>query len=196
MPGWTSLWQPDEAYPSCADEAAYAGIVKAVQVFCKLSQWGYPARSAGACPADWQFRLDVQNRVLRLGEKPVALTPKAFDVLLLLIQHSGQVVNKDELMKVIWPDSFVEESNLTQTVFMLRKALGETPDHRYILTVQGRGYRFASEVKEVSGSVAVAPQTSAPPLRQKLPSRNQQTATGARRCGWSQAWCCLFSLLD
>jgi TolB-like protein/DNA-binding winged helix-turn-helix (wHTH) protein/Tfp pilus assembly protein PilF len=110
------------------------------------------------------FRLDAQNRVLRLGEKPVALTPKAFDVLLLLIQHSGQVVSKDELMRVIWPDSFVEESNLTQTVFMLRKALGETPDQRYILTVQGRGYRFASEVKEVSGSVAVAPQTSAPPL--------------------------------
>ena len=71
------------------------------------------------------FRLDPQNRTLRLGEEPIALTPKAFEVLLLLIQHSGQVVSKDELMRAIWPDSFVEESNLTQTVFMLRKALGE-----------------------------------------------------------------------
>ena len=98
------------------------------------------------------FRLDAQNRVLRLGEKPVVITPKAFEVLLLLIQHSGQVVSKDELDAAIWPDSFVEESNLTQTVFMLRKALGETPEQRYILTVQGRGYRFAADVKEVSGS--------------------------------------------
>ncbi len=114
------------------------------------------------------FRLDVQNRVLRQGEKPVALTPKAFEVLLLLIQHSGQVVTKDELMRVVWPDSFVEESNLTQTVFVLRKALGETPERRYILTVQGRGYRFASEVKEVSGSVAVAPQTPPPPPRTEV----------------------------
>ena len=71
-------------------------------------------------------------------------------------------------MRTIWPDSFVEESNLTQTVFMLRKALGETPGQRYILTVQGRGYRFAAEVKEVSGSVAVAPDTSTPPLRTEV----------------------------
>jgi TolB-like protein/DNA-binding winged helix-turn-helix (wHTH) protein/Tfp pilus assembly protein PilF len=109
------------------------------------------------------FRLDAKNRVLRLGERPVALTPKAFEVLLLLIQHNGQVVSKDELMRTIWPDSFVEESNLTQTVFMLRKALGETPEQRYILTIQGRGYRFAAEVKEVSGSVGLAPETSSPP---------------------------------
>jgi TolB-like protein/DNA-binding winged helix-turn-helix (wHTH) protein/Flp pilus assembly protein TadD len=99
-----------------------------------------------------EFRLDAQNRVLRLGEEPIALTPKAFEVLLSLIQHSGEVVSKDELMQAVWPDSFVEESNLTQTVFMLRKALGETPDQRYILTVQGRGYRLAVNVKTVSGN--------------------------------------------
>ena len=110
------------------------------------------------------FRLDAKNRVLRKGEKPIALTPKAFEVLLLLIEHGGQLVGKDELMRTIWPDSFVEESNLTQTVFMLRKALGETAEQRYILTVQGRGYRFAPEVKEVSGSVDPAPETSPPSL--------------------------------
>ena len=94
-----------------------------------------------------EFRVDPQARVLRRGEELVSLTHKAFDVLLLLIQHGGDVVSKDELMQAVWPDSFVEESNLTQTVFMLRRALGETPDRRYILTVQGRGYRFVPEVK-------------------------------------------------
>ncbi len=109
------------------------------------------------------FRLDAKNRVLRLGDMPIALTPKAFEVLLLLIQHGGQLVSKDELMRTIWPDSFVEESNLTQTVFMLRKALGETAEQRYILTIQGRGYRFAPEVKEISSSVSLAPDTATPP---------------------------------
>ena len=73
-----------------------------------------------------EFSMDPQNRVLRLREDPVALTPKAFEVLLLLIQRNGQLVSKSELMQAVWPDSFVEESNLTQTIFMLRKALGET----------------------------------------------------------------------
>ncbi|HLB92551.1 MAG TPA: tetratricopeptide repeat protein, partial [Terriglobales bacterium] len=61
---------------------------------------------------------------------------------------AGRIVSKDELMKTVWPDSFVEESNLTQTVFMVRKALDETADRRYILTVQGQGYRFLVPVKE------------------------------------------------
>ena len=99
-----------------------------------------------------EFRVDAQNRTVWRREEPVALTPKAFEVLLLLIEHSGQVVSKDELMKTVWPDSFVEESNLTQTVFMLRKALREGSNQRYILTIQGRGYRFVSEVKSVPGN--------------------------------------------
>jgi TolB-like protein/DNA-binding winged helix-turn-helix (wHTH) protein/Flp pilus assembly protein TadD len=103
-----------------------------------------------------EFRLDEQNRLLHRSGDPIALTPKAFEVLLLLIQHSGEVVSKDELMKTVWRDSFVEESNLTQTVFMLRKALCETPAQRYIVTVQGRGYRFVVDVKEISGNGHVA----------------------------------------
>lgn len=104
-----------------------------------------------------EFLVDPQNRVLRKGECPIALTPKAFEVLLLLIQHSGEIVSKDDLMQTVWPDSFVEESNLTQTVFMLRKALGETANHRYILTVQGRGYRFAPDVTAVPATAAHVP---------------------------------------
>jgi TolB-like protein/DNA-binding winged helix-turn-helix (wHTH) protein/Flp pilus assembly protein TadD len=94
------------------------------------------------------FSLDAQGRVVMRGEEAVPLTPKAFDVLLLLIQNSGRIVTKDELMKAVWPDSFVEESNLTQTIFMARKALDETADRRYILTVQGQGYRFLVPVAE------------------------------------------------
>ena len=99
-----------------------------------------------------EFVLDPQSRVLRRSGTTVALTPKAFDVLLLLVQNTGETVTKDELMKRVWPDSFVEESNLTQTIFMVRKALDETAERRYILTVQGRGYRFLVPVTETDKS--------------------------------------------
>ncbi|HWY56685.1 MAG TPA: transcriptional regulator, partial [Terriglobales bacterium] len=95
-----------------------------------------------------EFRLDAQRRTLQRGQELVALTPKAFDLLLQLIQSAGKTVTKDDLMKTVWPDSFVEESNLTQTIFMVRKALEETSERRYILTVQGQGYRFLVPVKE------------------------------------------------
>jgi TolB-like protein/DNA-binding winged helix-turn-helix (wHTH) protein/Flp pilus assembly protein TadD len=99
-----------------------------------------------------EFSLDAQGRVLTKDQEAVPLTPKAFDVLLLLIQNAGRTVTKDELLKSAWRDSFVEESNLTQTIFMVRKALDETSDRRYILTVQGQGYRFLVPVTEaVSG---------------------------------------------
>jgi TolB-like protein/DNA-binding winged helix-turn-helix (wHTH) protein/Tfp pilus assembly protein PilF len=99
-----------------------------------------------------EFNLYPESRVLRRDGQAVPLTPKAFDVLLLLIQNAGRIVTKDELMKAVWSDSFVEESNLTQTIFMVRKALDETADRRYVLTVQGRGYRFLVPVKEVAGN--------------------------------------------
>jgi TolB-like protein/DNA-binding winged helix-turn-helix (wHTH) protein/Tfp pilus assembly protein PilF len=119
-----------------------------------------------------EFRLDAQSRVLRRGGTTVSLTPKAFDVLLFLIQNAGRIVTKDELMKAVWPDSFVEESNLTQTIFMVRKALDETADRRYILTVQGQGYRFLVPVTEaerntpeIKARVAVADARSVPEIQ-------------------------------
>ncbi len=118
-------------------------------IFLKDSQSAAMSSLTSHLYAFGEFRVDVQNRVLRKNEEPIPLTPKAFEVLLLLIQHSGEVVSKDELIQRVWPDSFVEESNLTQTVFMLRKALGESSVQRYILTVQGKGYRFVPEVKTV-----------------------------------------------
>jgi len=96
------------------------------------------------------FRLDPAKRVLQRGEEPVSLTPKAFDTLLLLVQNRHRVMPKEELMNRIWPESFVEESNLSQTIFMLRKTLGETaPEQRYIATVRGSGYRFDEPVREI-----------------------------------------------
>jgi TolB-like protein/DNA-binding winged helix-turn-helix (wHTH) protein/Flp pilus assembly protein TadD len=105
------------------------------------------------------FTLDPQCRVLTKGKEAVPLTPKAFDVLLVLIQNAGRTVTKDELLKSVWRDSFVEESNLTQTIFMVRKALDETSDRRYILTSQGRGYRFLVPVTETASS---EPETDSP----------------------------------
>ena len=111
------------------------------------------------------FRLDPENRILLRDGQPVSLTPKVFDTLVLLVERSGRLVSKDELMTAIWPDSFVEESNLTQTVFMIRKALGETgSDQRYITTVPGRGYRFAADVKQVPGNGDAAAGTSSSAL--------------------------------
>jgi DNA-binding winged helix-turn-helix (wHTH) protein/TolB-like protein/Tfp pilus assembly protein PilF len=103
------------------------------------------------------YRLEVGlSRLLRDGQ-PVALTPKAFDVLLTLIERRDRAVDKAELMKLVWPDSFVEEANLSQTIFVLRKTLGEKPDGpRFIETVPRRGYRFAAEVREEAGAEARA----------------------------------------
>jgi DNA-binding winged helix-turn-helix (wHTH) protein len=96
------------------------------------------------------FRVDSERQILLRDDHPVPLTPKAFETLLVLMRHSHEVVSKDDLMKALWPDTFVEETNLSRNIFMLRKALGETPeDHRYIVTLPGRGYRFAETVRTV-----------------------------------------------
>ena len=93
------------------------------------------------------FRIDVTERML-FGEKgAVPLTPKAFDTLLFLVENSGRVLSREELMAQVWPDSFVEENNLAQNISTLRKVLG--PDGaKLIETVPKRGYRFVADVKE------------------------------------------------
>ncbi len=94
------------------------------------------------------FRLDpVKRRLLREGE-PVPLTPKAFDTLLALVQQSGRTVEKDDLMRRVWPGAIVEENNLNQNITTLRKCLGDSRQaSRYIATIPGLGYRFVAEVK-------------------------------------------------
>ena len=97
------------------------------------------------------FRVDPDKQVLLREDQPVSVTPKAFETLLILVRRSREVVSKDELMQAVWPDAFVEEGNLSQNIFMLRKALGDTPeDRRYIVTLPGRGYRFVAQVRTVT----------------------------------------------
>jgi DNA-binding winged helix-turn-helix (wHTH) protein/tetratricopeptide (TPR) repeat protein len=97
------------------------------------------------------FRVDPQKQTLLRSGEIVPLTPKTFQILLILVRHHKQVVTKDDLMKEVWPDTFVEESNLSRNIFMLRKALGKNPQDRYIVTVPGRGYRLAESVHLVPG---------------------------------------------
>lgn len=96
------------------------------------------------------FRLDPSERVFAHHDTRIPLAPKAFDTLLLLVQHHGHLLSKEELITTLWPGSFVEENNLTQQISQLRRALGEGGEgSRYIETVPKLGYRFAAEVREI-----------------------------------------------
>jgi serine/threonine protein kinase len=91
--------------------------------------------------------LDPEERLLLRGDNPVPLAPKVFETLLTLVQNAGHLIDKDHLMKVVWPDIFVEEGNLTKNIFALRKVLGTADNgQEYIETVPKRGYRFAAPV--------------------------------------------------
>ncbi|MBX3276634.1 MAG: tetratricopeptide repeat protein [Acidobacteria bacterium] len=96
------------------------------------------------------FQLDPRARVLLQRGRVVPLAPKVFEMLLVLVRNCGQVLSKDDLLDRVWPESIVEESNLTQSVYALRKALGARPDgESYIETIPRRGYRFAATVREI-----------------------------------------------
>lgn len=94
------------------------------------------------------FRLEPGDRLLLRDGKPVPLPPRAIDVLALLLAAGGRLVTKDEFLRTLWPGLAVEEGNLTQYMFLLRKALEENREgRRYILTVPGQGYRFLPWVR-------------------------------------------------
>lgn len=102
------------------------------------------------------YRLDTAEMLLLRDGVPVPLTPKAFEMLVALVQRSGHLVEKDELMKVVWSDAFVEESNVTNNVYALRKMLGNGDNGQsYIETVPKRGYRFTAQVKELPAETLV-----------------------------------------
>src|ERR1700722_11252932 len=91
------------------------------------------------------FRLEPAERRLLRGSEVLVLTPKAFDTLVLLVRNSGHLLEKEELMRLLWPDTVVEEGSLSNHIFLLRKALGEDP--QYIETVPKRGYRFVGALR-------------------------------------------------
>src|SRR5262249_27681489 len=99
------------------------------------------------------FSLDTAERLLLRDGEELSLTPKIFDLLLVLVENSGRILEKEELMKAIWPHAIVEETNLTRNISTLRKVLGESQDaHPYIETIPWRGYRFVASVKEVTNN--------------------------------------------
>jgi DNA-binding winged helix-turn-helix (wHTH) protein/Tol biopolymer transport system component len=129
------------------------------------------------------FRLEPEERLLSRNGVAVPLTPKAFDVLVALVLHAGHVVKKEDLLREVWPDTFVEEANLSYTVSLLRKALESTEDdRRYIDTVQKLGYRFAVSVR-TQGEVEGRSPAALEPQNGSAPTRPQTTAVdaGARR---------------
>lgn len=106
------------------------------------------------------FVLNTGEQTLTREGHPISLTPKTYDVLLLLVKNRGHLLTKKEIMDAAWPDSFVDESNLTQQVSLIRRALGEAANEaRYIVTIPGRGYRFAAEVKHVPAPESVPPRS-------------------------------------
>ena len=96
------------------------------------------------------YRLDPARRVLLRGDEVVPLTPKTFDTLILLVEKSGRVIAKEELLEKVWPDTVVEDANLAVNISTIRKALGERPGGgQYIETVPRRGYRFVERVNQL-----------------------------------------------
>jgi eukaryotic-like serine/threonine-protein kinase len=102
------------------------------------------------------FRLDPAERTFARGGERVPLAPKAFDTLVLLVRNSGRLMTKEQLIRALWPDSFVEENNLTQHISALRRALGPEPGE-YIETVPKLGYRFVCRVREIAENMPAQP---------------------------------------
>jgi TolB-like protein/DNA-binding winged helix-turn-helix (wHTH) protein/Tfp pilus assembly protein PilF len=109
------------------------------------------------------FRLDAGKRLLWKNGAQVRLTPRVFETLLYLVEHHDSVLDKERLMDAVWPDSIVEENNLTQNISTLRRVFGEKPgSHHYIVTVPGRGYRFVAPVKMREAAIAPAENKTEP----------------------------------
>jgi DNA-binding winged helix-turn-helix (wHTH) protein/tetratricopeptide (TPR) repeat protein len=133
------------------------------------------------------FRMDPYKQILLRGGQVIAVTPKAFETLLVLVRSRGEVVSKEELLKEIWPDSFVEEANLSQHIFKLRKALGDTLEgERYIVTLPGRGYRFAVPVRKITeGDEVPIAQASA---REQSPTPGESSPAAPSDAHPMQKW--------
>ncbi len=124
------------------------------------------------------FVLDSEERVLLKSGEPVSITPKALNLLQVLLENRGRIVERDELLKAVWHDSFVEDGNLAFTISLLRKALDDsTQDPRFVETVPRRGYRFIAEVKEVPDDITSANGRPPDPIHadaiNKFSSRNR-----------------------
>lgn len=134
------------------------------------------------------FRLNPAERLLLRDQAQVRLPPKAFDALLVLVENRGHLLEKDELLRKVWPDTFVEESNLAQHISLLRKALQDGEDGpRYIETVPTRGYRFVADVRELGGVTPGANVLSGPTAGQSSsPAAPESPEIGVAETGVSE----------
>ena len=129
-----------------------------------------------------EFRLDTAKRQLFRSGNSLPLTSKVFETLLHLVEHAGQLVAKDELIRAVWPDTVVEENNLNQNISALRRLLGENRgDNRYIVTIPGQGYRFVAAIRSPSAEAGAARVPA--PWRCCLLSRSLRI-TGMKRWRW------------
>ena len=119
-----------------------------------------------------RFCLDLDEHRLTRDGRPVPLTPKVFDLLRVLVENAGHLIEKDRLLKEVWSDAFVEEANLNRAISVLRKALGETAGERFIETVPKKGYRFVAPVRlQTNGVPAFREASSHPPVPADPPNR-------------------------
>lgn len=126
------------------------------------------------------FRLVPSERQLLHEGRAVALPPKAFDTLVILVQNRGHALKKDDLLKHVWPDSFVEESNLNHNISVLRKALGDSNGNGYVETIRGFGFRFNADVRTITpedSSVIVHKRTRTRVVYQEEHSQSERTTT-------------------
>jgi TolB-like protein/DNA-binding winged helix-turn-helix (wHTH) protein/Tfp pilus assembly protein PilF len=127
-----------------------------------------------------EFRLDARKRLLWQAGAKVRLAPRVFETLLFLVEHHDTVLDKERLMEAVWPDSIVEENNLTQNISALRRVFGETPgSHHYIVTVPGRGYRFVADVKMREANAGPPPRRMAEPAIAPAENGTEQAASVA-----------------
>ena len=134
------------------------------------------------------FRIDVHRRRLLRDGEPVPITPKALETLLVLVANHGRVVEKDDLMSCLWPDTVVEEANLTQNIFLVRKILGEAPgEQTFIATLPRRGYQFVGQVRKVAKEEdQVVPKTE---IAEGIDSlKRQLRAPDAEPSRWRSRW--------
>lgn len=127
-----------------------------------------------------EYILDKKERILKRGENAVQLSPKAFELLTAFVENPGRLIEKDELMRQIWSDSFVEESNLTFNIGQLRKALGDNPQKPvFIKTVPRYGYRFIAPVEKIARKAGFEARENISTLNQKSDSENEESQEDA-----------------
>jgi DNA-binding winged helix-turn-helix (wHTH) protein len=134
-----------------------------------------------------EFRVDTGQFILTKAGQAQPITPTVFKILLMLLQRAGEVITKEELMKQVWPDSFVEDGNLNRNVSTLRKALGEKPcDHRYIETIPKSGYRFITPVRVIDYQIPTGSARRSCQRSSQIVGRESQQAALRRAFGQAQ----------